>query len=799
MSVASPATAATAAIVRAAATVRAAMRLTLGVWIAAGFVGCLPDLADDATLAALLAAHDDADATAQLNDADGADTVTTDAAVDGAETLADGSGGDAVVGTDSDAVSADISADVGDSVDAGDGNLGASCSKNSDCFKPANGAPCQVAICATGTCALTAAEKNAHCVAVGLTLQPCQETRCTVGGDCAVTTAADGTGCDADDNGCTVGDLCISATCSKGPKKICPSGSNACAPESCVSTGAQSALCKPHFSAEGQDCDDGDPCTQQDACDGAGVCGGVSLNCDAFDGPCTDGGCTVAAGACFGAPKASKIACDDGDSCTGSGFCDGAGACAGLKSVCDDSNACTDDVCDKTGACSHLPHTGACSDADPCTVGDVCDGKGSCLSGVPRLFDKAYDAALGVIVHGALGLSGGGALALGERSGSPWLARNDGLGDVIVPVKTPGYIGQWTRALERSDGGWIAAGVGVGVADLEVPIVGRFGNSGVEAWVVPINAFAATKLSVAAVLETPSINTSAIVLREQLSGGAFSTKVLIFDETQKKPTGNPVSLGGQSDPSAVFGGVREPAFQCWILVGRHKVNGVWKAWIYRLNDSLIGGGDNDFAVAPSQSFHAVVLAPGGGYYIAGSHDKSSPGQEVAWLVHVSGDMKQIVWQQSWGTDTGAVANGVVVSKAGDLLVTGFASTGNNAADTAGLAWRTSPFGATLDVKLFAAGGGGFNGAGLLTDGYFFVGDSGVGSTRKARFVRTTHWLHASCADAGGCAALATAACNDGDPCTADSCAPGKSCTASPLPSGAPCATGKVCSASAKCP
>ena len=45
-----------------------------------------------------------------------------------------------------------------------------------------------------------------------------------------------------------------------------------------------------------------------------------------------------------------------------------------------DGNGCTDDVCDATGTCMHVPNTGPCDDGNACTLGDVCAG-GACVPG----------------------------------------------------------------------------------------------------------------------------------------------------------------------------------------------------------------------------------------------------------------------------------------------------------------------------------------------------------------------------------------------------------------------------------
>jgi hypothetical protein len=47
-----------------------------------------------------------------------------------------------------------------------------------------------------------------------------------------------------------------------------------------------------------------------------------------------------------------------------------------------DGNDCTDDVCNATGTCTHMPITHPCDDGNACTIGDVCNA-GACVPGSP--------------------------------------------------------------------------------------------------------------------------------------------------------------------------------------------------------------------------------------------------------------------------------------------------------------------------------------------------------------------------------------------------------------------------------
>ena len=121
-------------------------------------------------------------------------------------------------------------------------------------------------------------------------------------------------------------------------------------------------------------CDDGNACTEE-TCDGEAGCVYESLN----EGECMDGDvCTVGdhceAGQCIGLP----IVCDDGNPCTDD-MCDGLGGCDAKSNTvaCDDGQPCTvADAC-QDGACAGFPVDCDCETDDDCLAfddGDLCNG-----------------------------------------------------------------------------------------------------------------------------------------------------------------------------------------------------------------------------------------------------------------------------------------------------------------------------------------------------------------------------------------------------------------------------------------
>ena len=141
--------------------------------------------------------------------------------------------------------------------------------------------------------------------------------------------------------------------------------------------------------------DDGDNVPDDDDCEptkltvypGAPeVCDLLDNDCDGSvdEGLCDDSNaCTDdicgADGACLNPPNGAP--CDDGSLCTTVDVCS-AGACVGSEPlVCDDGQACTSDDCDALSGCTVAPvGEGPCEDGDVCTTGDHCVA-GECVPG----------------------------------------------------------------------------------------------------------------------------------------------------------------------------------------------------------------------------------------------------------------------------------------------------------------------------------------------------------------------------------------------------------------------------------
>ncbi|MBM4345513.1 MAG: hypothetical protein FJ100_19245, partial [Deltaproteobacteria bacterium] len=177
----------------------------------------------------------------------------------------------------------------------------------------------------------------------------------------------------SDDNPCTIGDSCKDQQCAAGKVKNCDD-LVPCTDDSCDK---QSGKC--NHAANVAPCDDGNDCTEADTCAG-GVCAGAAADCNDKN-PCTTDSCLPNGGCQH---IANSLPCDDSNACTESDVCTKTGICKGnavvLAVYCDDSNACTTDTCNALTGCQHSNNQQVCDDGNPCTSGDACEA-GACKSG----------------------------------------------------------------------------------------------------------------------------------------------------------------------------------------------------------------------------------------------------------------------------------------------------------------------------------------------------------------------------------------------------------------------------------
>jgi len=136
-------------------------------------------------------------------------------------------------------------------------------------------------------------------------------------------------------------------------------------------------------------CDDGNPCMVKTCNPSDGICTSAPMNCDdgnsCTDDICVAGVCTHPATNCNPTgDKCKTSTCDDRTGCTLTAI--------DVKTVCDDFNACTEDICDAALGCQQTNKScvsGATCVVDSCTPvrgcfsdATVCPAEGKCGIGV---------------------------------------------------------------------------------------------------------------------------------------------------------------------------------------------------------------------------------------------------------------------------------------------------------------------------------------------------------------------------------------------------------------------------------
>ena len=251
----------------------------------------------------------------------------------------------------------------------------------------------------------------------------CTEDLCDGEAGCSYNLLDEGECKDGDP--CTVADNCQAGECIGNPV-ICDD-SNPCTDDSCDGSGG----C--NFEDNTANCDDGNPCTVADQC-AAAECAGTTIPCDCQgdndceiledgdlcngtlicntvnwpykceveadtvpscpdpepgpDAICLSSSCDPATGACSLVPDHSGFACEDGDECTLGDLCSQGGCSPGADRVCNDGNPCTDDSCDPDTGCVFVHNAAPCNDGNVCTTQDTC-ALGECTGGPALLCDDA--------------------------------------------------------------------------------------------------------------------------------------------------------------------------------------------------------------------------------------------------------------------------------------------------------------------------------------------------------------------------------------------------------------------------
>ncbi len=143
----------------------------------------------------------------------------------------------------------------------------------------------------------------------------------------------------------------------------------------CTNDTCMGMICENVKVPDSTTCDDGLYCTVGDVCTD-GVCGGSARDCSGEAGPCEDGVCVEDEDNCTARPKADGTPCDDGLYCTVGDQCSSGSCVLGGDRDCADQDSCTSDACDEAAnSCTHtrVPIPGAEGLAKPGSCGNGID------------------------------------------------------------------------------------------------------------------------------------------------------------------------------------------------------------------------------------------------------------------------------------------------------------------------------------------------------------------------------------------------------------------------------------------
>jgi hypothetical protein len=216
---------------------------------------------------------------------------------------------------------------------------------------------------AAGSCTSAAAKRSGPCYQCGPASPNGGQGQAVCNGKCtSVTTTAN---CGACGHACTC-EAHGTATCVNGQCGV------TCDRGYCASGGA----CYPAGAVN--------PANHCQTCQSVkGVAGWVTKTCAAGDQCHGAGQCDPATGQCTNPDLPDGTSCNDNNSCTGGDTCQ-AGVCTGGAAVaCAPSGVCYTATCDPVKGCQNTPKPAGtpCSDNNSCTIGDACDGNGTCVPG----------------------------------------------------------------------------------------------------------------------------------------------------------------------------------------------------------------------------------------------------------------------------------------------------------------------------------------------------------------------------------------------------------------------------------
>lgn len=665
-----------------------------------------------------------------------------------------------------------------------------------------------------GTCTLVAAGEGEPCndgdvctsgeaCSKGLCKPSAVTCKCQANADCAA--KDDGDLCNGSyfcDKSLTIPDCAFNPAsvvfCSKADDSACLQAG--CDPKT--------GNCGLKPSAAAAPCDDGKPCTLATACDGKGSCSGGEAN-----------------------------ACDDTKPCTNDACVPGAG-CQHKARSCDDGNACTADSCDvTTGQCvlQGKQDGSLCNaDNDGCTVNDVCT-KGVCQTGQKlscvdntEACQRAVCQSLSALEFKCVVVADKDGAPCPDTAGACWVGATCQAGKCAAG-KTPrlwsqkaGKTGEdaWFRDVARRPDGSVVAVGGVAKGPVGKPTEARWLTQAFDALGAPLWTWVDDSQK-----DDPSFAAGAVVAMDDGTvwvAGAANLKagprlrLVRLSAAGTVLTASQVALDAAADEAThVSDLVAVPGGRLMALIDWRSGDGVGNNEVMLINadGTLVdsapheGGGlgmavtgdhvmvmtnqtKNDdygwgYAVVRASDLHEFNgVAPGPfGDYRAGALFTTGDKRFVT-LLHPAkpGAALQSVLLSDAGVELGihALTTKNAIPTAGVALADGGLVVGRTAG-TSSSAWmaRISRLGDVRWERTIDAGGPtALYGVTVLPDGGFIGAGavSGIDGRRRPWLMRANDLGLSDCSQLGQCAGKTLASCDDGKPCTTDTCEPQVGCS-----------------------
>ncbi|GEM_PF-2184963 len=445
--------------------------------------------------------------------------------------------------------------------------------------------------------------------------------------------------------------------------------------------------------------------------------------------------------------------------------CGAAGKCALVEPAqCNDNDVCTDDSCDPKKGCVNTNNQAQCDDGNACTLAGRCKD-GSCAAGSSRSWqvttgtsDQENLARWGVA-------SDGGGLAVGQlrvgKSVKGFAARLDARGSVAWTNTTldPNPM----RPAQVGDN-WLVCGTS-GSATKGVIL----SNKGVLLEKLGAGGGLVSGLNCTATLNGDPV----LMIRSRVKQG-IPTLAKIYvrvapNKTEWRPFNAPSPLGRDVDMKAGDGGDIAVASMygdnystLWTFAfhtGPGTIKIRWRAQLTAASGKARLRG----VTSPRAGAAVGVGVDGAGPY--GGHD--------GWIVRARNGT--VLVERHVGAPGDQALSAIARGATGGFVAVGEASTGAATVgwvvgldDNLRSTWeRHIPRGNSSILSDVHVGEGG-----SLT----MIGDTLATATNRDLWVlRADPWGRVKCADIGACASEDVYTCDDGDPCTIDSCDAAKGC------------------------